>query len=366
MGRQKVFSADSVQKCCRPGGGHANRHSLASLGKQVRPVPSPSTLKLSPNRTTKNFYLFPEICLKTQSKIVEPSSLSTTQSPTNSTYSRLTIQDGLARVKYVKERIGEEVTDWSQLLQRRQRREERRRLQELERQKEIQRRREAGEIPEVPTGATTAANPKAPSGTATSIPPFTRRVTRAATRAASNSVISNTTTVTTTTTETPTVMAPVSAPASATADVAALVSPTVIATTVEHEEHGYMDLVDPALFEFGNDDDVADPPANDAVSSVQASMPTTSKNAAPPSFTPATTPAAVSAYAIDVEEHLDMDRSRPRNVGTVHQQAMMPRTAQGNQEVVQPTTDARTKAALQLVPVVDISKLLIPSHVQAA
>ncbi|EGO55187.1 hypothetical protein NEUTE1DRAFT_46394 [Neurospora tetrasperma FGSC 2508] len=260
----------------------------------------------------------------------------------------------MARVKYVKERIGEEVSDWSQLLQRRQRREERRRLQELERQKELQRRREAGEIPEVPTGATTAANPNVPSGPATSITPFTRRVTRAAARAASNSAISNTTTATTTTMDTPTVMAPVSAPASASGNVTAVDLPTVITDAADHEEYGYMDLVDPALFEFGNDDNVAELPANDAVSSVQASMPTTSKNAAPPSFTPATAPAAVSAYAIDVEEHPVMDRSQPRNVGTVHQQAMMPRTAQGNQEVVQPTTDARTKAALQLVPVVDI------------
>lgn len=272
----------------------------------------------------------------------------------------------MARVKYVKERIGEEVTDWSQLLHRRQRREERRRLQELERQKELERRREAGEISEVPTGATTAACPNAPSRPATSITPFTRRVTRAATRAASNSTISNTTTATTTITATPTVMAPVSAPTSAMAGVAALTSPTVIATAVDHEEHGYMDLVDPALFEFGNDDDVPELPAKDAVSSVQATTTSTFTNAAPPAFRPITAPAAVSAYAIHVEEHSVIDRPLPRNVGTVHQQATMPRAAQGNQQVVQPTTDARTKAALQLVPVVDISKLLIPSDVHAA
>ncbi|KAL0468483.1 hypothetical protein QR685DRAFT_447134 [Neurospora intermedia] len=268
----------------------------------------------------------------------------------------------MARVKYVKERKGEEVTDWSQLLNRRQRREERRRLQELEREKERKRRREAGEIPKVPTGATTAANPNAPSGPATSIAPFTRRITRAATRAASNSAIPTTTTATTTTTDMPTAMAPVSAPVSATAGVVALVSPTVTATALDHEEYGYMDLVDPALFEFGNDNNAPELPANEAVSSVQATTTFTSTNAAPPAFRPITAPAAVSAYAINVEEHSVMDRPLPRNVGTVHQQATMPRTAQGNQQVVQPTTDARTKAALQLVPVVDIINRLFAEN----
>ncbi|KAK1776564.1 hypothetical protein QBC45DRAFT_332727 [Copromyces sp. CBS 386.78] len=167
----------------------------------------------------------------------------------------------MGRVKYVKERIGQEITDWSQLTHRRQRREERHRVKELERQQELERRREAGEIPQadpiptntpanIPTGA--PARPATRAAPRATTAPITRRITRAAARAAPTASTPDTTT-TTMITDTARFVTPASAPAmapaSAPAPVLAAVLPTVINMTVEEEEHDDMGLLDPALFE---------------------------------------------------------------------------------------------------------------------
>ncbi|KAK3946825.1 hypothetical protein QBC32DRAFT_374703 [Pseudoneurospora amorphoporcata] len=167
----------------------------------------------------------------------------------------------MGRVKYVKERIGQEITDWSQLTHRRQRHEERYRVKELERQQELERRREAGEIPQadpipantpatIPTGA--PARPASRAAPRATTAPITRRITRATARAVSTASTPDTTT-TTMITDTARFVTPASAPAiapgSAPAPVLPAVLPTVINMTVEEEEHDDMGLLDPALFE---------------------------------------------------------------------------------------------------------------------
>ncbi|KAJ4390222.1 hypothetical protein N0V85_007437 [Neurospora sp. IMI 360204] len=318
----------------------------------------------------------------------------------------------MARIKYVKERIGEEITDWSQLLHRRQRREERRRLKELEHQKELERRRETGEITQdasvpanipahIPTNATNSAtlNPSATPATRATTTPITRRVTRAAARAATNAATPDTTTATTATADIDTTTAPASAPTTAQTTSTAATLPTVIAMAVEEEEHGDMGMLDPALFEPVNDMDVNVPQlvlaptvvketqnvepiarrasagfspfASVQAASIPANLSTIAANAvayapatapayAPaiaPTYAPITVPATGRATACEAEENVSPKLSEPVTSEDIPEQVVVP---SGDKE----RRSARIAAAAQLVPVAKVINRLFAESLE--
>lgn len=174
------------------------------------------------------------------------------------------------KYKFVRERIGEKITDPSQLVgwrDRRLEREERERQAELERQRELERRRAAGEIiPEddVPASTSTSATARRrnsfalrPETRPLTERPMTRTVARAIAMAAtSDDASANTAIASTPAADDVEVEAPIfpSASSPTTASPAAL--PVVSAIDVDEEEPRDVDIVASRMIEPASNEDV--------------------------------------------------------------------------------------------------------------
>ncbi|KAK3388643.1 hypothetical protein B0T20DRAFT_484213 [Sordaria brevicollis] len=361
--------------------------------------------------------------------------------------------------KKVGERIGEEITDPSQLIgwrNRRLEREERQRQAELERQRDIERRRAAGEIipeDEAPANASPSGTRRRRRGSPPpDMRPLTeRRMTRAVARAlgitATPGGLPDNDIASTPTADDDEGEAPDSPLASSPIMTSPAVLPVASAVDVDEEGSRDAEIVEEGLIEFDSDnfnhegeandhdsnhddvshEDVDGDDASDENASVTKARPTITilaarpvvaptpapvftlataptptpafvpaatpvpapafaplvapvaspadsmeaviaTDTAPPSATvPTTTPAAMEAPAVEVEEHTAAKLSESVIGGNAPVQSVVASTAAGNQQMTQLASgqsEARVKAAYQLVPVVDrINRLFLESLV---